>query len=97
MVEQASGTGDAVCSGAGMASVAAEELLKVLPPEVSPALRDAIASGCCIHYTVAEGMCGSGGCGTGSCCYHAVGAACGIDKYECLPYPCSKGDFSTGC
>ena len=49
------------CSG----RITAEEVLQALPPEASPALREAIESGCCIHYTVAEGMCGSGGCGTG--------------------------------
>jgi hypothetical protein len=112
MAQQLISEGNSVCSGftpagftaAGFtpvgsvpSSVTAEELLQALPPEASPALREAIESGCCIHYTVAEGMCGAGGCGTGSCCYHAVSTGCSINQYECLPYPCSKGNFSTGC
>lgn len=91
MAEQAGGTGDVV------AVVSREEALSALGPSASPALREAIASGCCVYFTVAEGMCGTGSCGTGRCCYHAVSTACGINQYECLNYPCSKGDFSTGC
>jgi hypothetical protein len=82
-------------SDAKVAQLTAKEVLDVLSPEASPELRAAIASGGCIHYYVAEGQCVAGGCGAGKCCYHVVGA--GIDTYECLGYPCSKGNFSTGC
>jgi hypothetical protein len=54
-------------------------------------------SDCCTHYTVAEGHCQAGGCGSGSCCYHVVSTGCSIDKYLCVDLPCSTGDFSTGC
>lgn len=91
MAAQAGRAGDAV------GVVSTEAALSALAPDVSPALREAIASGCCTYFYVAEGMCGTGGCGSGKCCYHVVSPACGIDKYECLNYSCSKGDFSTGC
>ena len=91
MAEQAGGTGDVVTL------VSTEEALRALGPNVSPALREAIASGCCTYFTVAEGMCGTGSCGSGRCCYHVVSTGCGINQYECLDYPCSKGNFSTGC
>jgi hypothetical protein len=84
--------------GAGRAvQLTAEEVLAVLPAEASPKLRAAIASGCCLHYYVAEGQCVAGGCGSGKCCFHIVGSACGVDEYKCLPFPCDKGTFSTGC
>ncbi len=82
-------------SGGRVSQLTAKEVLDVLPVEASPALRAAIASGGCVHYYVAEGHCVAGGCGSGRCCYHVVGS--GIDTYECLGYPCSKGNFSTGC
>jgi hypothetical protein len=84
-------------AGEQVAQLAVEEVLAALPPGASPALRKAIESGCCTHYTVAEGKCVAGGCGAGRCCYHIVSADCGINTYECLGYPCSKGNFSTGC
>jgi hypothetical protein len=74
-----------------------DQVLTALPPGASQALRDAIASGCCTHYTVSEGDCGSGGCGSGKCCYHVVSTDCGINVYECVEVPCSTGNFSTGC
>jgi hypothetical protein len=77
--------------------LSAEEVLGALGADASPALRSALESNCCIHYTVAEGMCAGGSCGTGKCCYHAVSTDCGIDAYECIAYPCSHGNFSTGC
>ena len=78
-------------------SLTADEVLAALPAEAAPELRAAIQSGCCTHYYVAEGQCVAGGCGSGRCCYHVVSTACGIDRYECLDFPCSKGNFSTGC
>lgn len=84
-------------SAGAIAQLTVKEVLDMLPPEVSPKVRAAIASGCCTHYYVAEGRCVPGGCGTGRCCYHIVSTACSIDTYECLSYPCSKGNFSTGC
>lgn len=83
--------------GATRVTVAPEEVLTALPAEASPKLRAAIQSGCCIHYYVAEGQCVAGGCGSGRCCYHIVSTACHIDEYQCLSYPCSKGNFSSGC
>ena len=74
-----------------------EEVLAVLPRDAPAELRAAIQSGCCIQYTVSEGHCGSGGCGAGRCCYHVYGPACQLDYYTCLDYPCSHGNFSTGC
>jgi hypothetical protein len=107
MAQQLISVGNAVCPGSTPegftpvgsvpSSLTAEQLLEALPPEASPALRAALQADCCIHYTVAEGMCGAGGCGTGWCCYHAVSTGCNIDQHECLPFPCSKGTFSTGC
>lgn len=93
---------DAVCSGSdaaasGPGSVQAADVLRALPADASQALRDAIAAGCCVHYTVAEGQCVPGGCGTGRCCYHIVSTDCGLDEYQCLDYPCDTGNFSTGC
>jgi len=82
-------------SGGGVAQLTAQEVLDALPAEASPELRAAIRAGGCIHYYVAEGQCVAGGCGSGRCCYHVVGAT--IDTYECLNYPCDKGNFSTGC
>ncbi|HEY2592946.1 MAG TPA: hypothetical protein VGK33_03500 [Chloroflexota bacterium] len=84
-------------AGTQVTQLTVEEALGALPSEASPGLRAAIKSGCCTHYTVAEGKCVAGGCGAGRCCYHIVSPACGIDTYECLGYPCSKGNFSTGC
>jgi hypothetical protein len=78
-------------------AISPEELLAALPSGASPVLRAALQADCCIHYTVAEGHCQGGGCGSGNCCYHAVGPGCGVDVYECLQHPCSFGDFSTGC
>lgn len=112
MAQQLAGADNAVCSGftpAGFSpagstpvgsvprAISPEELLAALPAGASPALREALQSGCCIHYTVAEGHCQAGGCGSGSCCYHVVSTGCDINLYECLPYPCSTGNFSTGC
>jgi hypothetical protein len=82
---------------AGFVQLSAEEVLGALGPDASPALRSALGSNCCIHYTVAEGMCPGGSCGTGKCCYHVVSTDCGINNYECIAYPCSHGNFSTGC
>jgi hypothetical protein len=80
-----------------LSSVPIEEVLAALPPDAPAELVQAIQSGgCCIHYYVAESSCGSGGCGTGRSCYHIV-SSCGPDYYSCLDYPCSKGNFSTGC
>ncbi|HEX3617105.1 MAG TPA: hypothetical protein VHU61_11240 [Solirubrobacteraceae bacterium] len=78
-------------------ALTADEVLKVLPSEASPALREALRSGCCTHYTVSEGDCRAGGCGTGNCCYHVVSTACGINEYTCVGVPCDTGNFSTGC
>ena len=52
-------------AGEQVAQLAVEEVLAALPPGASPALRKAIESGCCTHYTVAEGKCVAGGCGEG--------------------------------
>jgi hypothetical protein len=79
------------------AQVAVADVLAALPPDASPQLIAAIQSSCCTHYTVAQFHCGSGGCGSGFCCYHIVSTACGIDTYACLNYPCSHGNFSSGC
>lgn len=73
-----------------------EEVLAALSPTASPALREAVAAGCCIIYTVAEGNC-TPSCGSGWCCYHAVSSECKINVYECVNVPCSRGTFSTGC
>jgi hypothetical protein len=81
---------------AGFVQLSAEEVLGALGPEASPALRSALESNCCTHYTVAEGMCG-GDCGTGRCCYHVVSTDCDINVYECVGFPCSHGNYSTGC
>jgi hypothetical protein len=81
----------------GVVRMSAEEVLTALPSEAPPELRAAIKSGCCTHYTVAEGQCIPGGCGAGRCCYHIVSAACAIDQYQCLTFPCSKGNFSLNC
>ena len=77
--------------------MAVADVLGALPSDAPPELRAAIESGCCTYYTVAEGMCVEGGCGSGRCCYHVVSAACGINAYQCIAYPCSHGNFSTGC
>jgi hypothetical protein len=107
MAQQLISAGNAFCSGftpggftpAGSvpSPLTPEEVLQALPPEASPALREALQSGCCIHYTVSEGDCGSGGCGAGWCCYHAVSTGCGINEYTCVHVPCSTGNFSSGC
>lgn len=73
-----------------------EDALSALPPDAPQDLREAIASGCCTHYTVAEGMCGGAGCGSGWCCYHIV-SDCGPSGYQCVQHPCSYGNYSTGC
>jgi hypothetical protein len=108
MAQQLTNAGNAVCSDAMPAAgltpagssprpLTADDALKVLPPLASQALREAIQSGCCIHYTVAEGECQAGGCGNGRCCYHVVSTACSINEYMCLDLPCSTGNFSIGC
>jgi hypothetical protein len=75
---------------------AVADVLAALPPDASPELIAAIQLSCCTHFTVAEFRCGSGGCGTGWCCYHVVDS-CGGDYHTCLNYPCSHGNFSIGC
>lgn len=82
---------------AGFTRMAIEDVLAALPSDAPQELRDMIASGCCTYYTVAEGMCGSSGCGTGRCCYHIVSTACPTNEYRCLDYPCDHGNFTTGC
>jgi hypothetical protein len=42
-------------AGTQVTQLTVEEALGALPNEASPALRAAIKSGCCTHYTVAEG------------------------------------------
>lgn len=91
------GVGMAAETGGIRTQLPVEEVLTALAPEASEKLRAALTSGCCTHFYVAEGHCGSGGCGSGKCCFHVVSSACGIDQYECLDFPCSKGNFSTGC
>ena len=107
MAQQLISAGNAVCSdftpagftpaGAARSPLTPDEVLRVLAPEASPALRAALQADCCIHYTVAEGQCKSGGCGSGSCCYHVVSTGCNINEYTCVGVPCSTGNFSTGC
>lgn len=102
MTQQLGSAGNAICSEAAPAGSlqgprTADEVLKALPHDASQALRDALQATCCIHYTVSEGDCVAGGCGTGKCCYHVVSTNCGIDEYVCLDYPCDTGNFSTGC
>lgn len=82
---------------AGYTRMEIEGVLNALPADAPEDLREAIASGCCTYYTVAEGFCGSSGCGTGNCCYHIVSTACGKDVYQCVNHPCSYGNYSTGC
>lgn len=77
------------------AAMAPEDVLTALP-DTSQELREAIAAGCCILYTVAEGHCDPS-CGSGWCCYHVVSTGCKMDRYECVNVPCSTGNFTTGC
>ena len=77
-------------------AVAPDEVLAALPPTASQALRHAIAAGCCVTYTVAEGHC-TPACGSGACCFHVVSTDCGINSYECVNRSCDKGNFTTGC
>jgi hypothetical protein len=107
MTQQLTSAGDVICSGftpAGFTpagslptALTADEVVKALPESAPQALRDALLANCCTHYTVAEGECGTGGCGSGSCCYHIVSTECSINKYSCVGVPCSTGNFSTGC
>jgi hypothetical protein len=73
-----------------------EEVLAALPADAPAELRETIQLNCCTHYYVAEGNCGSGGCGAGSCCYQVV-SSCAPTHYSCIGFPCSHGNFSTGC
>jgi hypothetical protein len=72
-------------------------LLKALPADVSPAVLQAIADGCCVTYTLDEHHCGSGSCPSGYCCYHIVSTDCGLNEVACVGVGCDTGDFSTGC
>jgi hypothetical protein len=72
-------------------------VLNALQADASPEIAQAIEAGCCLHYTRAEGQCGSGGCGNGSCCYHVTSTQCAIDETVCVKVSCAEGNFTTGC
>jgi hypothetical protein len=99
------GIGLAELVGAGGARAATPEtnqlpatmILNALPTDAPTALIDAIEAGCCTTYTRDENHCGSGGCGTGWCCYHVVSTACDINEVICINVSCAEGNFTTGC
>lgn len=67
-------------------------------PAGEQTVRAAIEAGCCLTYTRDEGHCGSGGCGTGACCYHVTGSgSCSVDTILCVDVACAEGNFTTGC
>lgn len=74
--------------------LSAAEALAILPADAPESLAQAIASGCCLHFTRAEGACGAP-CPAGQCCYTWSGCTSGGPI--CLNYTCIKGNFSTGC
>lgn len=69
-------------------------VLAALGDDAPAGLRDAIASGCCVHFYRDEGAC-SPACGTGYCCYTTDG--CYVSGPSCISVSCSRGNFSTGC
>ena len=99
------GTGLFELVGAGRARAATSQtnqlpatmILNALPADAPTGLIEAIEAGCCTTYTRDENNCGSGGCGTGWCCYHVVSTACGINEVVCINVSCAEGNFTTGC
>jgi hypothetical protein len=73
-------------------------VLNALPPG-EQTVRAAIEAGCCLTYTRDEDRCGSGGCGSGACCYHVTGSgSCsGTNEIICVDVSCAEGNFTTGC
>jgi len=74
-------------------------VLNALPPG-EQVVRAAIEATCCLTYTRDEGQCGSGGCGTGACCYHVTGSgggSCNVNEIICVDVSCAEGNFTTGC
>lgn len=98
------GAGLADLTGVTTAHAAESELpnipgsmvLNSLSDDASAALKQAIASGCCIKYTRDEGHC-SPKCGSGWCCYHVTSSGCGLNEIECVNVSCAEGNFTSGC